>query len=86
LLPYLPLYPNWIVTDVRFPNEVEAIKKAGGTVIRIDRINNPHPTSNHISETALDHLPFPTIINHGTIDNLKEVVGHALKMMQDESN
>lgn len=31
------IYPNWIITDVRFPNELKAIKDRGGIVIRIDR-------------------------------------------------
>lgn len=79
-------FPNWLITDVRFPNEVDAIKNAGGIVLRVDRINNPNPKSNHISETALDHLQLPTIINHGTIDELREIVGHALKIIQNESN
>ena len=30
-------YPNWIITDVRFPNEAQAIKDRGGIVIRVDR-------------------------------------------------
>ena len=41
-----------IVPDVRFDNEVEAIKKAGGKVIRFTR--NPHEDS-HASETALEN-------------------------------
>ena len=28
---------NWIITDVRFPNELEAIKKHNGITIRINR-------------------------------------------------
>jgi len=28
---------NWIITDVRFPNEVEGIKNRGGKVFRIER-------------------------------------------------
>ena len=40
-----------IVPDVRFPNEVESIQKAGGKVIRLTR--KPHEDS-HPSETALD--------------------------------
>ena len=28
---------NWIITDVRFPNEAKAIKDRGGIVIRVDR-------------------------------------------------
>lgn len=29
--------PNWIITDVRFENEAEAIKERGGLLIRIER-------------------------------------------------
>ena len=28
---------NWIITDVRFPNECQAIKDRGGIVIRVNR-------------------------------------------------
>ena len=28
-------YPNWIITDVRFPNELQAIKDKGGIIIRV---------------------------------------------------
>lgn len=31
------IYPNWIITDVRFPNEAQAIKDRGGIVIRVNR-------------------------------------------------
>lgn len=30
-------YPNWIITDMRFPNEMEAVKKRGGITIRVNR-------------------------------------------------
>jgi hypothetical protein len=30
--------PNWIITDVRFPNEAKAIKDRGGIVIRVNRL------------------------------------------------
>ena len=40
-----------IIADVRFPNEVEAINKAGGKVLRLER--NVHEDDHH-SETALD--------------------------------
>lgn len=50
-------YPNWIITDTRFPNEAQAIKDMGGIIIRIDRpgVNavNAHP-----SETSLDDWKF----------------------------
>jgi hypothetical protein len=34
---YKTKHPNWIITDVRFPNEAKAIKDRGGIVIRVDR-------------------------------------------------
>jgi hypothetical protein len=35
------VYPNWIITDVRFPNDLQAIKERNGIVIRINRNNYP---------------------------------------------
>ena len=49
--------PNWIITDTRFPNEAEAIKKAGGIVIRVDR-PGVKPINDHPSETGLDDWKF----------------------------
>jgi hypothetical protein len=33
-------YPNWILTDMRFPNEMEAVVEKGGITIRVVRNNN----------------------------------------------
>lgn len=30
-------FPNWIITDVRFPNEAQSIKDRGGILIRVNR-------------------------------------------------
>lgn len=35
-------FPNWIITDMRFPNELEAIKAKDGITIRVNR--NSYPT------------------------------------------
>lgn len=43
--------PLAIIADCRFPNEVEAVRNAGGFVIKLNR--NPF-NSDHVSETALD--------------------------------
>ena len=32
---------NFVVTDVRFRNEIEMIKRLGGTIIRVERCNRP---------------------------------------------
>lgn len=73
-----PVYPNWIITDMRFPNEMEAVVAKGGITIRVVR-----PDMNslqamvpaHASETALDdHTMHYDIINDGTIEDLIEKV------------
>jgi hypothetical protein len=61
---------NWIITDVRFPNEVQAIKDKGGIVIKINRDSDV--VDNHSSETALDNYDgFDFVVdNNGSIDDL----------------
>ena len=73
------LYPNWIIADVRFLNEVKAIKKKDGIVIRINRESAYNST--HSSETALDdYEDFDyTIDNNNCIDCLIEKVKEILK-------
>lgn len=74
-------YPKWVITDCRFPNEAEAVKKRGGVLVRIEREtstkNNDHP-----SETALDLWKFDQVIkNNGTLDQLKQEVETFYKKM-----
>lgn len=80
------IYPNWIITDVRFPNEIQAIKDRGGIVIRVNRPNitasngikvytssDSFLDSNlHSSETALDNYKDWNYIvdNNSTIKDL----------------
>lgn len=54
---YNPTLDNWIITDVRFPNEAKAIKERGGMIIRIDRPGTK-PINGHVSETFLDDWKF----------------------------
>lgn len=73
------VYPNWIVTDVRFPNEAKAIEDKGGIVIRVNRMF-VQSEDNHESETALDTHNFKyTICNDGSIDALIEMVRATLR-------
>lgn len=72
---------KWIISDTRFPNEIESIKKHNGLTIRINRdsflrTGKVFDTDNHESETALDdYQGFDYVIdNNGTIEALKEVV------------
>ena len=50
--PYDKGYPSWIITDVRFPNEVDRIKDLGGIIIKVRR--NENNKDQHESNTALN--------------------------------
>lgn len=77
LLANIPDKTSAVVTDVRFPNEAEALQDNGFLVVRLDvpqelqvkRYQMFHGTSpepsqfTHISETALDDYPFIFRIN-----------------------
>lgn len=53
----------WLIGDVRFPNEVEAIQSLDGHVIRL--LRSPDSYDNHYSETALDDYEgFDVVINN----------------------
>ena len=72
-----------IISDVRYPNEVTEIEKAGGIVLRIHRplkerleaLKGDTRNLEHESETALDNYPFKHVIeNIGTIEELHAAV------------
>jgi len=71
-------YPNWIITDMRFPNEFDAVKKRGGITIYVHRPDTHSLQSMigvHESETALDNHQFDYAIkNHGSIEDLVKAV------------
>jgi hypothetical protein len=70
---------NWVVTDVRFPNEAEIIKAKKGVIIRIDR-PGVKAVNNHASETGLDNWNFDyKIANVSDKIALKQSVESILK-------
>jgi len=69
----LTTMPNWIISDVRFPNEAKSIKDRGGVLIRIIRpLTDSKIISNHESENALDYYnDWDYVINNdGSIEDL----------------
>lgn len=75
-------YDYIIISDVRFPNEIEKIKSNFKSVtLRIVRNNEKNELlsdeKKHISETALDNYEFEHVIfNNGTIDELKNSLSY----------
>jgi hypothetical protein len=69
----------WAVTDVRFPNEADAVIAAGGVIVKVVRPALGTPTDEHPSETSVDLVGADvTIINDGTIDDLRSRVANAV--------
>lgn len=69
-------YKNVIITDVRYPNEVNPIVKRNGYHVRINRptADKIHGTT-HASETSLD-TPYKVdfmVMNTGTLDDLRKL-------------
>lgn len=66
---------QWVITDVRFPNEFKAIKEKGGIVIRVNRPGHGNSMKElaeaHPSEIALDGHDFDYVIeNDGNLEKL----------------
>lgn len=61
---------NIVFSDVRFPNEAQAIKALGGVVWRIER-PGVDAVNAHVSETSMDGWEYDAIIdNSGTLEDL----------------
>jgi hypothetical protein len=61
-----------VVTDVRYPNELAAMQRAGYEPVRISRpgAGLSGAAGQHDSETALDAAPMRTLFNDGSLDLL----------------
>lgn len=78
-------YPDWVITDCRFKNELKAVEDRGGITIRVNRtyytddglyiIGYDSTKKSHISETALDSAEFDYVVeNKGTLEDLVEKI------------
>ena len=72
------IYPNWIITDVRFPNEAKAIKDRYGIIIRINRKHGYFDSNRNWKEIPLDYHPSEIALDNSTIEELIEQVKQIL--------
>lgn len=65
---------DWTVTDCRFPNEVEAVRNAGGILLWVSRPGvapaNSHASENIVSSEDCDYI----VYNHGTESDMMRQV------------
>lgn len=82
-------YDNVVISDCRFPNEIDFIRSVGGAVIRVKRGEEPTEeelAKMHISETAWKDCKFDaTLWNESTIDELKDGTRNVLTMLENDS-
>lgn len=60
---------NIVISDCRFPNEIEMIKDLGGIIIKVSRdgsLINSHSSEKQVDELSYDHL----IENNSTLEDL----------------
>lgn len=81
-------YENVVISDCRFPNEIDFIRSAGGVIIRVKRGDDPSPeelSKMHISETAWNsYEPDWTIHNDKDIEGLKSCVSDLLTNLEKQ--
>lgn len=64
---------QWLITDLRFPNEYDSVKAWNGITVRVTRPGTEVGT--HPSETALDEFKFDhEIVNDGSLEDLLDKV------------
>ena len=69
-----------VVSDIRFPNEIDMIKRRGGIVIAVERNNVGNGTDKHKSETSIDFSQANIVIqNNSSLKDLYEKVDVFMK-------
>lgn len=73
-----------LIADCRYPNEVQAVRNAGGRVVRVVRPGLPWGAhSDHPSETGIDALDVHAeIANTGTLDDLHRTAVDLVRAFQ----
>lgn len=65
---------KFVITDVRFPNERDMIRRRGGIIVRITR-PGVGPKNGHVSERLVEEItPDAEIVNDGSLDDLRAKV------------
>ena len=71
---------NYVITDVRYPNEAKAIREYSSSQIWRVRRLGIDPVNSHESESAMDGEKVDQIfVNNGTIDDLNSLINTRMR-------
>jgi len=71
---------NYVITDVRYPNEAKAIREYSSSQIWRVRRLGIDPVNSHESESAMDGEKVDQIfVNNGTIDELNSLINTRMR-------
>lgn len=71
--------PNFVISDVRFPNEADWIRAQGGVIWRVVR-PGVAPVRDHASESEIENISCDKmILNIGSVQDLHNTVFNALR-------
>ena len=86
------MYPNWVITDMRFPNELEAVKRHKGITIRVNRLTENQRLQltkvragriNNITEEIIkNEHPSETALDNATFDYVIDNNGTIEELIQ----
>lgn len=75
-------FPNWLIPDVRFNNEADAITDRRGLIIKVQRPGIK--TMDHASENELETIiPHYTIINDGSFFDLEHKTKRMINYLEE---
>lgn len=80
-----PPSTNVVVTDIRFQNELDAVQRLGGIVIKIERSSGEgrhQDTDAHVTESGIDNLKNVDVVlqNDGSVQDLWDHVEDAVRL------
>jgi hypothetical protein len=71
---------NYVITDVRYPNEAKAIRGYDNSQIWRIKRSGVDPVNTHASETAMDGEKVDQIfVNNGTLEDLKVLISTRMR-------
>jgi hypothetical protein len=71
---------NFVITDVRYPNEAKAIREYDNSQIWRIKRSGVDPVNTHASETAMDGERVDQIfVNNGTLEDLQVLISTRMR-------